>query len=403
MTGGRRVTRRRFLGLCGAAVPALALASCGAAPAAAATLQVFLPVTAYEAEFLKREILPPFEERHGVRVALAGGKAAEVFEQIKGGGATFDLVAPELELLGGLIAGGLVREVGDQRAALPAETLRGIVPDLDGDGKLYALPFRPAVWLAYANRAILDAAGQSPPATWDDLLTVARALRGAGGAGVALQGAEGAPAAQSLIELIWAFGGDLLGPDSPAALAAGDFLQRLGPHLDPFSREAEIDRVTRALGGDRIAHAPNWAGVAPDLLQRGGKREIGVGAGPRGPAGFARLVAGLVLTVPASAPHPGLALELARHLWSRPVQEALVGRLGWLPMRADVFDAAPAWQRPVMAAAREALAAARALPPLRDRPALDAILGDAFRRIAFEGMAPPPILRDAAARLRALR
>ena len=233
---------------------------------------------------------------------------------------------------------------------------------------------------------------------------MAAAARAANGDGlVAAQGAEGAAAAQSLIELVWACGGDPLALDDAGSRAAGAYLERLAPALAPVSAEAKFDSMTTALGSDRVALGANWAVVAADLLQRGGKRGIGVYAGPAGPSGNARLLSGQVLVAPAKAAGRAGALALARYLWSRPVQEQLAANLAWTPMRTDAFDAAPEWQRPVATIALGALRAARALPPLPDRDAANAALSDAFRGIAFQQVPPAQALDRAASRLRALR
>lgn len=398
------LTRRQLL--LGGATAAL-LAGCGGArPGAApvATLRVLLSLNAYEREFFGRAVLPPFEERHRVRVELASGTSSEAIDRLSGGQRDLDLLAVDREALGMLIAGGLARDVDAARGAVPEEVVPSVLPGLERGGRLYALPLRPAVWTTFYNGATLEAAGLTPPATWDELLAVARRLHGiAEGGRVALQGAEGPPAAQSLIELVWAFGGDPLALDDAGSLAAATFLQRLAPALAPLSRDTKLDSMTTALGSDRVALGPNWSFVAADLVQRGGKREIGVYAGPAGPGGLARLVSGQVLIVPAGAPNPDGALALAAHLWSKPIQELLAGQLAWLPLRRDAFDAAPEWQRAVAGAAREALLAARTLPPLRDRETLDTILGDAFRQIAFAGTPPREALDRAAGLLRGLR
>src|SRR5207302_709495 len=83
----------------------------------------------------------------------------------------------------------------------------------------------------------------------------------------------------ALIELVWACGGDPLALDDAGSRAAGAYLARLAPALAPVSTEAKFDSMTTALGSDRVALGADWAVVAADLLQRGGKRGIGVYAG----------------------------------------------------------------------------------------------------------------------------
>ncbi len=401
------LTRRRFVALGGTLALAGAsplLGGCGGtAPAAPPTLRVHLSLSAYERAFFARAIVPPFEQAQNVRVALADRTTDEAIEDLYADRARFDLLAVDTERLGALIADRLALDVSDQRPTLAAPILPSTLGALERAGRLHALPYRPTAWVTFYNRALLARASVEPPRTWDDLLTAAARLRDAAGGRVALQGASGAPAAQSLVELIWAFGGDPLAPVDAGALAAGDYLARLAPLLAPGARDAKFDTLTAALAADRVALGPNWPIVAADLVQRGGKPEIAVAATLAGPAGDARVLSGQVLIVPTGSRQPALALALAAHLRSREVQRSLVGQLAWFPLRDDAFDAAPAWQTETATALREALRTARAVPPLANREAFDLALGTAFRRIAFEGIAPASALAQAAAAVTSLR
>lgn len=401
------LTRRRFVALGGTLALAGAaplLGGCGGtAPAPPPTLRIHLSLSAYERAFFARAIVPPFEQARNVRVELADGTTDEAIEDLYADRSRFDLLAVDTERLGALIADRLALDVNDQRPTLAAPILPSILGALEHDDRLHALPYRPTAWVTFYNRALLTNAGVEPPRTWDDLLTAAARLRDAAGGRVALQGASGAPAAQSLVELIWAFGGDPLAPTDAGALAAGDYLARLAPLLAPGARDAKFDTLTAALAADRVAFGPNWPVVAADLVQRGGKPEIAVAATLAGPVGDARVLSGQLLIVPTGARQPTLALALAAHLRSREVQRSLVGQLAWFPLRDDAFDAAPAWQMETATALREALRTARAIPPLANREALDLALGTAFRRIAFEGTAPATALAWAAAAINGLR
>jgi ABC-type glycerol-3-phosphate transport system substrate-binding protein len=115
------------------------------------------------------------------------------------------------------------------------------------------------------------------------------------------------------------------------------------------------------------------------------------------------LISGQVLLAPRNAPNLDRALALAAHLRSLDVQRACSTSLAWIPARDDAFSAAPAWQQGVAAATRQALHAARAIAPMRDRPAFDAALSDACRAIAFDGRPPQDALAQAAERLRAIQ
>jgi len=402
--------RRHFLiaGLGLAALPLLTGCGAGGASALPVTLRVHLNLTAYERSVFVRAVLPPFEAAQGARVALTDGTTDEAIGALQNDNGVLDLLAVDTEALGGLLAERLASEVSDQRAALAEGIVPSVLGALEANGALHALPYRPTTWITYHNTALFGAAHLDPPRIWDDLLAAAIALRAPDGGGqIALQGASsataGGPAAQQFAELIWAFGGDPLTPNGDGARAAGAFLARLGPQLSAGSRDAKIDTMARDLATNTAALGPNWPSVATDLLQRGGKTDLGVAPTLAGPVGCARVLSGQILVVPPGAKQRALALALAAHLRSRAMQETFARELAWLPARADAFAAAPAWQGGVGDAALTALKGSRALPPLADRAGFDTALGDAFRQIAFQGADPNTALATAAGKLANVR
>lgn len=405
------LTRRRLLtagaGLTLAATLPL-LGGCGKSAAPKATLRVNLRLTAYERSFFTRATLPPFEETNNVRVEFTPGTTDEAIGALRGGTNQADLLAVDTEILGLLIAEGLTTELNGEREVLRGSVIPSTLGSLEANGVLHALPYRPTTWITFYNRAQFATAGVAPPRTWDELLSAAAAVRAADGAGqIALQGATtetvGGPAAQSFVELIWAFGGDPLTLTDDGSRAAADYLARLAPRLAPASRDAKFDTLTRDLATDRVALGPNWPVIAADLIQRGGKAEIAVAPTIAGPATGARVLSGQVLLIPKNAARPDLARLFAAHLRTQPNQTALARELAWFPVREDAFAAAPDWQQPVATVALAALRDARALPAFANREVFDAALGTAFRQIAFEGVAPPTALDTAAGKLKGVR
>jgi ABC-type glycerol-3-phosphate transport system substrate-binding protein len=404
----RPLTRRRFIAGVGALAAVPLLASCGKTAPPTATLRINLRLTAYERAFFNRAILPPFEAAHNVRVVFTSGTTDEAIGALRGGSSQADLLGIDTEILGLLIAEGWTTDLTDQRDPLRAEVIPATIAAGNVNGVLHALPYRPTTWITFYNSALLGAARVEPPTTWDGLLSAAGALRGQDGAGrVALQGATteavGGPAAQSLVELVWAFGGDPLTLADDGPRAAADFLARLAPALAPTSREAKFDTLTRDLATDRVALGPNWPVVAADLIQRGGKTTIAATPSLAGPGGQARVLSGQVLIVPKNAAQPQLARDFAAYLRAKQQQVAFARDLAWFPLREDAYSAAPDWQSPIATIALDALRTARALPPFASRETFDAALGTAFRQIAFEGVAPITALATAAERLRAVR
>lgn len=402
------LTRRRLL-TAGAGLTLAAalpfLDGCGTTALPQTTLRVNLRLTAYERSFFVHTILPPFEAANNVRVEFTPGTTDEAIGALRGGTSQADLLAVDTEILGLLIAEGLTTDLSTERDRLRGEVIPSTLGAVEANGVLHALPYRPTTWITFYNRALFDTAGVAPPRTWDEMLSAAAEVRTPDGAGqIALQGATtetvGGPAAQSLVELLWAFGGDPLILTDDGSHAAADYLARLAPRLAPASRDAKFDTLTRDLATNRVALGPNWPVVATDLIQRGGKDDIAVAPTIAGPASAARVLSGQVLLIPKNAARPDLARIFAAHLRATATQTSLARELAWFPVREEAFSAAPDWQQPVAIAALEALRGARALPTFANREAFDAALSTAFRQIAFEGIAPATALATAADKVR---
>lgn len=403
-TGRPRFSRRGFL-VAGALTPLIA--GCTRQPAPRPVLHVFLGLDAYERTLFERELLPAFARRTGTEVWLAGGTPAEMRERIAApplGEERPDLAALDLEMLGDLAPAGAVASLEDYRVHLPPTAPAAVVGALAWNGALVALPWRPAVWLNYYDRASFSAAGIAPPETWAALPRAANALRSTSATtGIALQGAAGGPAAQTLLELVWSFGGDPLRLDDAGSLTACRYVASIAPLLSSVTATAKIDSMSTALSTGRIAWGPNWSVAARDLLQKAGEPELTAYVGPAGPGGATHLISGQVLVIPRHATKRELALQFVDYLWSPSTQRWLAARLAWPPLLPEAFDALPAWQQPIAGALASAFASARFLPPLPDRAALESILSDVFRAIAFEHHPVDGVLQDGAARLQRLR
>jgi hypothetical protein len=165
--------------------------------------------------------------------------------------------------------------------------------------------------------------------------------------------------------------------------------------LSPVSREASFASMTKALGTGEVAFGPNWPLVAADLVQRGGQPQIVAYAGPAGPSGGARLLSGQALAVPRYATNPAGGIAFATYLRDPATQAILARSLAWIPASEQALAAVPAWQRDVAIVAQAALRDARTLPPLAAREVFDGVMGEAFRKIAFEGEAPAVALQRA--------
>ena len=102
----------------------------------------------------------------------------------------------------------------EMRARFIAKTLRGA----SYRGKLYGLPIAVSARALYCNSALLAQAGAKPPATWDELVTVAKACTDAdqGIYGFGVQGAK-TETDVYFYYFLWANGGQILTEDKTRA------------------------------------------------------------------------------------------------------------------------------------------------------------------------------------------
>lgn len=73
------------------------------------------------------------------------------------------------------------------------------------DGKTYGLPWEGVTWGMFYRTDLLDAKGLKPPTTWDELITVAKALTGNGQYGLVFP-AKGWEAADYFLPFLWQAG-----------------------------------------------------------------------------------------------------------------------------------------------------------------------------------------------------
>jgi ABC-type glycerol-3-phosphate transport system substrate-binding protein len=329
-------------------------------------------------------VLADFEAETGARVRVVPQQYAQIRRALEaeaaGGGGALDLVELDVHSLAAAapfaarLDAGALRSVVDalEPAALEAGTMDG----------LRFLPHRVG-WqaLLYDRERV-----PQPPATWEELLAVARAHSGR----IGLKAARYEGLTCDVLPFVWAAGGSGADLREPAALAAFRFLAQLAPHLHPQSAMFREATIAEAMArGELVLHL-NWP-FAMRLYadQELAPERIAAAPLPRGPAGRATVLGGGYLGIPVHAPHPELALALLRHLLSAPVQERLARELSWFSARRDVAVAAGDL---LLAGWRASRADARARPETPDYLALSRAWQRAFRAMAFEGVEPEAAL-----------
>lgn len=104
---------------------------------------------------------------------------------------------------------------GEQDAYFP-----GVWDTTQANGSTYSLPFFADCYALYYNKDMFEAAGMEPPATWDELETVAVELTGDGVYGLAASGIEGIEGSTALLLRILAEGGTAEDIDTDAGRTA---------------------------------------------------------------------------------------------------------------------------------------------------------------------------------------
>jgi trehalose transport system substrate-binding protein len=299
-----------------------------------------------------REVLNELEPQLQARVFLMNVPAdqyvPELDRMVNDGRVKWDLIAADNNMLGVLGARCLVQ---DQERHLSRGVLRprhlistlGGLYTYKGSSQSLFVPFRPNVMVAYFNKAKFRSLQLAPPRDWQQLLNVARTLHAQAGAGrVAIQGYPGKPTAVTVFEFVRAAGGNPLTLNDPESVAAFEYLQELEPYLAPEYRSTRFDTANRALIADRVDLVMNWTfGIKVVLEDAGLEDEIGVYSGWRGPNGEAHVLGGDVLAIPRGAPNSDKAARLIEMLVSREVQQKLLTRLRWLPIRSDASEGLP--------------------------------------------------------------
>ncbi|MDX2169082.1 MAG: extracellular solute-binding protein [Deltaproteobacteria bacterium] len=365
---------------------AAALAGCEA-PARTLTLAAALLPSELPAY---RTVLDDFERAHGWRVVVVPQQYADIrralaAEAVAGAG-TLDLV--ELDIYSLAAAARDVTQLDE--AGLAAELAALAAAPLQA-GRIDGLRFLPhrLTWQALIyDHAALGA----PPGTWDELLAVARAHPGR----IGIKGALYEGLTCDVLPFVWAAGGSGVAFDDAGARAAFRLFAALAPALNRQSATFREASIAEAMArGELVLHL-NWP-FAMSLFAAQGRapRPLRSAPLPRGPAGTATVLGGGYLAIPRGAPHPRMALALARYLLGAAAQQALHERLGWFSARRDVATGDGDELLAGFAALRDAV---RPRPELPDYALLSRLWQDAFRAVAFQRVAPETALADAAAR-----
>ncbi len=339
---------------------------------------------------MREEVFPRFEKKYGTPVAsyqIESGRLEMKLEALLAAGASeIDLFAQDNMNLAALVNKELIADLSEYRERIPDPVITNLIEACSFDGRLYFMPFRPNVQIVYYNREVFSRHGLSVPRSWDQLFSVAKALREKEGrGGVVFKAYGGDPTATQVYEFVLQAGGDPYMFNDDGCVRAFEFLRKLGPYFSPESRRAKWDTVNEILAKREGYLAANWPFGVRILIKEYGLEFIDTYSGWKGPAGEFHVVGGDVFGIPVNAKNRERALDFIFFMQTKEVQEILVSRLGWPSVRTDAYAEVEEWQRPHFDAVQEALEKGRFRKNVTWWPAYNRYVNRAFRDIVFEG------------------
>ena len=215
------------------------------------TLTVSMRLQEAEWKVMREKILPAFEQRCMCKVNARDvppeGLAKILEAMAKAGRMKIDVFAQDNMRLAQLVEYGLVRDLSSYEKKIPQQVLPSLIKVGRFGGKLYFMPYRPDVQIAYYNEKRFRQYGLAPPRSWEELLRVAEAFKKKEGIGrVLFKAWGGAPTSTQLYEWIVSAGGDPFVFKHPRTVQTFRFLQRLWPYLSPDSGDPSGGRAARA-------------------------------------------------------------------------------------------------------------------------------------------------------------
>ncbi|QZT33813.1 extracellular solute-binding protein [Caldalkalibacillus thermarum TA2.A1] len=380
----------------------LALAACGAAndqegqegeedaKAGGDVLRVVMGLGETEWEVMRSEIFPAFEEEHGVKIDAVQAEAEDVVDrldaQVRAGRVEYDLITQDVNALYGLVDRDLVEDLSEYRDIIPDEVFEAMVEVGTFDDRLLFLPYRPNVEITFYNEARFKEAGLEVPKTWDELLEVAKTFHEQDGVGrVAIKANLEGDQVLHIFDFIRSAGGDPYVLNDEGSVKAFEFLQELAPYLAPDSRTANWNTMNTYLANESVYLGKNWPFGINVIVEQGGKEEIKAYSGWSGSAGMSHALGGEVIGIPKGAPNKELAIEFAKYLMSKEVQEKLVRHLAWPPVRSDAYGEVEEWKKPYFEAISEALENADPRGNVPYWPEVERAILDAYQDIVIDG------------------
>lgn len=248
-------------------------------------------------------------------------------------------------------AAGFIQEVTDR---ITEEQKAGIIPEVAaimqvGDA-VYGVPWiLDSKYLFYNADMLAQAGFDAPPATLEELVTQAQAIKDAGIVDYPMVWSWG-QAEAAIVDysaIVYAFGGELLdasGASQQNQTAAVEAVEWMKSTIDsgltnPNSTSFLEEDVRQVFSQGEAAFALNWTymfALANDPAESTVAGQVGIAPMPAGPAGPAGPSGSMGMAITAGSKHPDEAWELISFLTSFDVQKDYAAES--LPIWQEAFD-----------------------------------------------------------------
>ena len=400
---------------------ALTLALFGFAAAQDVTLDaLFMQQAAYSNDDI-RNMTAEFEAQHpGVTVELEFVSYEALHNKIvtaaAAGSGGYDVVLFDVIWPAEFAEYGILVDLTDR---ISQETIDAVVPGawttVMSEDRYYGMPWILDTKYLFFNRTMLaDAGFDAPPATWQELLDQARAIKEKGIVEypIVWSWAQAEAMVCDYTTLLSAYGGDFFDGAEPVFQQDGglEALRFMTDSLEaglsnPSSTESLEEDVRRIFSSGEAAFALNWTymyNLANDPAESQVAGQVGVAPAP-GVEGVSELSAmngSMGLGVTTTSEHPDLAYEYVAYLTSRPVQERYA-RLS-LPIWEASYDepAVVEGQEDLVAAAKQALGAMYPRPLMIQYPEFSTVLQEQLQSALLGQVTPEEALTATAQQVR---
>ena len=233
---------------------------------------------------------------------------------------------------------GSKNEVVDVTKRFPSnwktEIFPGALQTAEYNGHFYGVPWILDTKYFFYNKNMLDKAGAQPPTTWDEVVTVAKAVKSKAGVQYPLiwSWAQAEAVICDYAQLLGAFGGKFLDDSGAPAFNTGGGLQALEfmkqtmaeGITNPASTESLEEDVRKILSSGQAAMALNWTymfSLANDPKESKVPGQVAVAHTPAGPTGSAPGCNGsMALCIAAGSKNKDAAWKYIEFLTSQPIQ-----------------------------------------------------------------------------------